>query len=244
MTGQLAFDLAATPSLRREDFFVAPSNRLALRAVEDWRGWPDGKLALIGPEGSGKTHLATLWAAEAGGCVVPAAALAGIAGSGTELADLAAAGRVAVEDAAGVAGDPAGERALLHLHNLVLAGRGRLLLTARAAPARWGVRLPDLASRLAATATATLEPPDDALLAAALVKHFADRQLAVAPALIPWLAARMERSLAAAHGLVARLDARALAEGRPVTRALAAAVLQEADGAPVAALDSRPGSAP
>jgi chromosomal replication initiation ATPase DnaA len=123
---------------------------------------------------------------------------------------------------------------------LILAGGGRLLLTARVAPARWGVRLPDLASRLAATATATLEPPDDTLLAAVLIKLFADRQLQVSPALIPWLTARMERSLGAARRLVARIDARALAERRLPGRALAAEVLAE----DLTALDSRPAGAP
>lgn len=220
---QLAFDLPAPPALRREDFLPAPSNALALRSVDGWRRWPGGKLALVGPPGSGKTHLAHIWAAQAGAVLLPGGALAG-----ADIARLAAGGRVAVEDASDAAGDPGSERALLHLHNLLLAEGGRLLLTDVAAPARWAVGLPDLASRLAATPTAPLEPPDDTLLAAVLVKLFADRQLSVPAALIPWLVSRMERSLAAARDLVARVDARALAEGRPVNRALAAAVLDTA----------------
>ncbi len=223
MNRQLAFDLPAPPALRREDFFAAPSNALALRVLEGWAHWPGGKQALAGPPGSGKTHLAHIWAADAGAVLLPGAALAG-----ADIAGLAARGRVAVEDAAEVAGDPRAERALLHLHNLVLAEGGRLLLTDAAAPARWPVDLPDLASRLAATPAVALAPPDDTLLAAVLVKLFADRQLNVPAALIPWMVARMERSLAAARTLVARIDARALAEGRPVTRALAAAVLDTA----------------
>ncbi|MBK5928794.1 chromosomal replication initiator DnaA [Rhodobaculum claviforme] len=217
---QLAFDLPAPPSLRRDDFFVAPSNALALRTVEGWADWPGGKLALAGPAGSGKTHLAHIWAAQAGAVLLPGAALAG-----ADIGRLAARARVAVEDASDVAGDPAAERALFHLHNLILAEGGRLMLTDAAPPARWPVGLPDLASRLAATPTAALEAPDDALLSAVLVKLFADRQVAVPAALIPWMVARMERSLAAARDLVARIDARALAEGRPVSRPLAAAVL-------------------
>lgn len=220
MRRQLAFDLSAPPSHARADFRISGANALALRTVEGWADWPQGKLALVGPEGSGKTHLARIWAAEAGAEVVPGAAL-----DTADLPALAGCGRVAVEDAAAVAGTAACERALLHLHNMLLAEGGRLLLTARTPPARWPVALPDLASRLAATATATLEAPDDALLAAVLAKHFADRQLDVAPDLVAWLVVRMERSLAAAGDLVARLDAQALAERRPVTRTLAAEVL-------------------
>lgn len=225
MTRQLPLALPAAPRLGRADFCVAPSNALALRAVEGWEGWPGGKLALCGPAGSGKSHLAAIWAAETGGAVVTGACLAQ-----ADIPALAARGRLAVDAAAAVAGDRDGERALLHLHNLLLAEGGRLLLTGRAAPARWPVGLPDLASRLAATPTAVLAAPDDALLSAVLVKLFADRQIAVPAGLISWMVARMERSFAAARDLVARIDARALAEGRPVSRALAAAVLDSDPG--------------
>ncbi len=239
MKRQLAFDLAAPPSYRREDFHVTASNALALRSIDGWAGWPMGKLALIGPEGSGKTHLARIWAAEAGATVVPGAGM-----SPEDVPPLAAVGHVAVEDAARVAGRPEAERGLLHLHNLLLAEGGRLLLTARTPPARWPVALPDLASRLAATPTARLDPPDDALLAAVLAKLFADRQVRVAPGLIDWLVRRMERSLAAARLLVAQLDAIALAEGGAVTRTLAARVLDSGETRPNSTETSNPGHYP
>ncbi|MGB8621451.1 MAG: chromosomal replication initiator DnaA, partial [Paracoccaceae bacterium] len=100
-----------------------------------------------------------------------------------------------------------------------------LLLTARSAPNRWPLALPDLKSRMEGTLTATLEPPDDTLLAAVLVKLFADRQLVVPPRMITYLVGRMERSFAAAQALVADLDARALATGRKIGERLAAEVL-------------------
>lgn len=215
---QLAFDLPHVPAFGREGFFVSPANALALATVTADDGWPQGKLLLLGPEGAGKTHLARIWAEEAGARVIPATALSG--------ADLPGLGpRVVVEDAETLAGLPRAETALFHLHNLILAGSGRLLLTARSAPRDWGLGLPDLLSRLQATAIARLDAPDDALLSAVLVKLFADRQITVPPALIAFLLARAERSLAAAQRLVAALDARALAEGRPVSRAMAAELL-------------------
>ncbi len=225
MARQLAFDLPGAPSLRREDFMVTAANANALRSLEGWADWPGGKLALIGPPGSGKSHLVGIWAAETGATVLAGAALCN-----ADIPTLAETGRVAVEGAAAVAGAPEAERALLHLHNHLLAGGGRLLLTSATAPARWPVDLPDLASRLAATATAHLEPPDDALLAAVLVKLFADRQIVVPPAVVGYLVARMERSLAAARDLVARLDRRALAEHRRIGLQLAAEVLDSPPG--------------
>ncbi|NGM45373.1 chromosomal replication initiator DnaA [Rhodobacter sp. SGA-6-6] len=220
MSRQLVFDLPAKDGMTRAEFFVSPANALALAALDGWKGWPGGKMLLLGPTGAGKTHLAQIWATETGATVVAAADLAAL-----DLPALAAAGRVAVEDAAAVAGDAQAEAALFHLHNLLAEARGALLLTAAAPPRDWGLTLPDLLSRMQAAPVTRLEAPDDALLSAVLVKLFADRQLAVAPNLIPYLLARMPRSIGAARALVAALDAAALAEGRPVTRALAAGLL-------------------
>ncbi len=218
---QIPMGLPLPAAMGRADFFVTPANARALAVVEGWRNWPQGKLVLTGPEGAGKTHLAHLWAQEAGGVLVPAAALA--------KADLAALvarhARIGVEDIDSIAGCRAAEEALFHLHNLVAEAEGRLLLTARAAPARLPLGLPDLASRLEAAALVSLEAPDDALLQAVLVKLFADRQIAVSAQVVSFVLARMERSLAVAQRLVDALDRRALAGQARVSVALAAEVL-------------------
>lgn len=211
MPRQLAFDLPVRPALGRGDFFVSPANALALAQI-DAGGWPGGKLLLIGPEGAGKSHLAQVWAAENAAEILAADTL-----PETPTDTLA----VVVEDADRIAGNRRKETALFHLHNHVLARGGRLLITAASPPRRWGLILPDLASRMEATAQAGIAAPDDALLSAVLVKLFADRQIAVAPSLIPWLVRRMDRSFAAARAIVAELDARALAHGGPVTREIA-----------------------
>lgn len=215
MARQLAFDLPVRPALGRGDFLVSPANALALAQL-DAGGWPGGKLLLIGPAGAGKSHLAQVWAGEHGAEVLSAAALPD--GPPETRA-------VVIEDADRIGGNREAEVRLFHLHNAVLAESGQLLLTAARPPRDWGLGLADLASRMEATAVARIEAPDDALLAAVLVKHFADRQIAVAPGLIPWLVARMDRSFAAARALVAALDARALSKGGAVTRAVAREVL-------------------
>lgn len=220
MSRQIPFDLPVRTARGREDFLVTPANATALAAVDGWRDWPGGKLALIGPAGSGKTHLAHLWADDSGAQVLAAAQVAQ-----ADVDTLARAGALVVEDIDTLSRAPAAETALFHLHNLLLESGGRLLLTAATPPTRWPIALPDLASRMQATPLARLEPPDDTLLAAVLVKLFADRQIVVQPSVIAYLLPRMERSLAQAGLLVAELDARALAEGRAITVQLARALM-------------------
>lgn len=215
MIRQLAFDLPGIQAMTRADFLVAPSNALALQTIEGWRDWPGRKLLIVGPEAAGKTHLVHVWAALADAVILPGEALAT-----TDIAALS--GRAVAIDNADRIGEA--EAALFHLHNLVTAS-GTLLLTARTPPRDWGLQLPDLVSRMQATPIAHIDAPDDALLSAVLVKLFADRQVAVPPNLIPYLISRMPRSIGAARALVADLDARALAAGRPITRALAGEIL-------------------
>lgn len=221
---QLVLELPARPALGRSDFFVSPANRLALAQIDSWPGWPGGRLAVAGPAGSGKTHLAHVWAARSDARVLPAAELPDL-----DPAGLPAEAAVVVEDVDRLTKlrgpmRARAEEALFHLCNRLAAG-GSLMVSGRAAPARWRVVLPDLASRLRAAPVARLEPPDDSLLAAVLVKLFADRQTDVGPDLIRFLVARMDRSFAAAEATVADLDRAGLARHRPITARLAAAVL-------------------
>ena len=215
------------------DLIVSPGNAEAVARVCDPAGWPGGRLALSGPAGAGKTHLVHVLMAQTG-----AARIAGTDLTEAMVPDLVAAGCMAVEDVDAAVGDPAAERALFHLLNLAQAEGAAVLLTGRTPPARWPTRLPDLASRLATVVPATLDAPDDALLTALLAKLLADRHLTHDGALPGYLAARIERSFAAAQAVVARLDAASLAERRNLNRRSVAALLAFDAGDLDAAADS------
>jgi chromosomal replication initiation ATPase DnaA len=216
---QLAIDLPYTPALGRADFLVSACNTAPLAWVERWPDWPGRRLVLHGPQGSGKSHLAQLWCTESSARLLAGASLTphdALLGNGAVLPG------IAVDDA-----EAAPEIALLHLYNSCAEAGIGLLVVSRQPPASWPVALPDLASRLRAMPAIGIEPPDDALLAAVLVKHFADRQLRVMPAVIGYLVPRMERSFAMAAALAGRLDELALAAGRPIGLPLARRALAE-----------------
>ncbi|QYX55880.1 chromosomal replication initiator DnaA [Roseovarius sp. SCSIO 43702] len=219
MADQLSFDLPARPAMGRDAFFVSGSNAAAVAMIEGWQDWPARKLMLRGPEGSGKSHLAHVWAGLSGASIVASTDLA--------KADIPALAQacVAVEDIGMIAGDADSERALFHLHNLVLAEGHSLLLTTRGVVPLSGIVLPDLASRLEGTPEIRITEPDDDLLAAVLMKLFSDKQLRPAPETIPYLVPRIPRSFATLPALVQRLDRMALDTGRPINRRLAAHAL-------------------
>ena len=222
--GQLAFDLPWRSADGAEDFLVAPSNEAAVGWIDRWPDWPGGVLLLTGPAAAGKSHLAGLWLKRAGAAKLMLAELE------------AAAPRALAAEAPCFLLDPAvpdarQERALLHLLNSVREKGGSLLLVAERAPRQWSLHLPDLSSRLLALPQAAIGVPDDALLAALLVKLFRDRGITPAPALLHYLLQRLERSCAAVRRAVATLDAAALAAGRPVSVALARSLPELGDKA-------------
>jgi len=219
---QLAIDLPFQPALGPADFLVSECNRAAFAWIARWPDWPGRTLMLYGPAQCGKSHLARLWITRTGGRLVHGPALQAL--SPLELAALPG---VAIDDA-----DAAPERALLHLHNCCREGGSFLLIVAREPPARWPIALPDLASRLRAMPVVGIEPPDDALLASLLVKHFADRQIRVVPAVIGFAVRRIERSFAAAAAFVAALDQAALGAGGPIGIGLVRRVLAETGAQP------------
>jgi|SRR5580658_4805005 chromosomal replication initiation ATPase DnaA len=215
MEGQLPLDLGHRPALGRADFLVAPSNAEAVAWLDRWPLWPAPALALYGPKGSGKTHLAHVFAARAGARFIDPATLA------TErVPTLLGEARAAIVDDAAAAAEP-----LLHLYNVLAEQQGHLLLVAREPPAHWAIALPDLRSRLLACPAVALSPPDEALIGALLVKLFADRQLVVGDDIVTYLTLRLERSFDAVLQAVATLDRAALAERRRITVPLARRVL-------------------
>jgi chromosomal replication initiation ATPase DnaA len=217
---QEVFDLWPRAALGRSDFLVSPSNEAAIGWIERWPGWPMRVLLLHGPPGCGKTHLVTVWQQRAAADVISGERL-----DEEGVARLFAQARraIAIDDA-----DCAPERTLLHLYNACIEGGGTLLLTARRPPGLWRIGIDDLRSRLRAAAAVEIEAPDDALLGAVLVKHFADRRVQVAPELIRYVLARIERSFAAVRAVAVALDRASLAQHRPITVAFASRVLDQA----------------
>jgi chromosomal replication initiation ATPase DnaA len=217
---QLAFALPHAESLTRDNFLEGPANASGLALVDSWPEWPNRVMLMVGPEGSGKSHLAAIWADEAGARSTMARALTAATVPGA-----LATGALVVEDLKTPDFD---ERALFHLLNLAREDGAFVLITARAPPSAFQVELRDLRSRLRAVPSVSLHPPDDQLFRALIVKLCADRQLTVDEAVVSYLATRIERSYAAARQAVEFLDFEALRLGRPVTRALAAELLRQA----------------
>ena len=210
------------PALSGEDFLVAPSNQQAIAWIDRWPDWPGPLLVIVGPAGSGKTHLANVFINKTGAKNVSINMLE-TDGPAT-IADTAKA--VVVENAESFIKAGLDEH-LLHLYNLARECDVRILMTAETAPARWQVNLKDLSSRLNTAPVAEINPPDDALISALLIKQFSDRQINVGQDVINYLLSRMDRSFADVRHVVESTDRLSLSEKRGVTIPLVRRVLED-----------------
>jgi len=217
---QLPLEFGHRPALGGDDFLVAAPNADAVAWLDRWPDWPAPALVIHGAPGCGKSHLCQVYLSASGGRAVSIDAL-----RATTPPDLVGAAPALVIDDVDAALAAGLEHELFHLYNFIAESRRHLLMTAAAAPSRWDVKLADLRSRLNAAMACEIGPPDDPLMAAVLVKLFADRQLKIDDGVLAFLLARMERSFDAARRAVAALDAAALAEKRNITVPLAREVL-------------------
>ncbi|HJN22341.1 MAG TPA: DnaA/Hda family protein [Rhodospirillales bacterium] len=216
----LAFD--HRPALSGEDFLVAPGNAEAVAWIDRWPDWPMPALILFGAAGCGKTHLGQVFLGLSEGRTITPEQLAR-----TEPPRLLKGTSTCLLDDAAAFLDSGLEEPLLHLYNIAEETGSRMMLTARRSPACWRVALADLRSRLNAAPAIGIEPPDDTLIAAVIVKLFSDRQLRIDGEIIDYMLVRMERSFEAARRLVAAIDARSLASHRNITVPLVRQVLSE-----------------
>lgn len=213
---QFTLDLGRDPAFSRDDLIVSTANSHAVGFLESWDAVPPALVVLAGPPGSGKTHLASVWRSETGAALIDRRSV------DAEAVTIAEARATVIDDAD--AGD-LDEAGLFHLLNASRAAGQPVLLAARRFPSAWGVKLPDLASRLKAATTIELLEPDDTLLTGVIAKLFSDRQVEVDPQVIQYLVRRIERSVATAIAVVERLDRRALETKSRITRQLASGVL-------------------
>ncbi len=213
---QLVFKLDHRPALGRDDFLVAPCNEDAVAAIDRWPDWPVRMMAIFGPAGAGKSHLAHVWRKASEARLACAHEL-----TKQQVTSLFSAGALVIEDGEKLTD----EQSLLHLINMVVQDGAYLLLTGRAAPSRWSVGLADLRSRLQVIPAIELGQPCDSLLRGILIKMFEDRQLDIPPDIVDFLVGRMERSFDAAQQLVHLIDLESMVQKRKISRKLAGEIL-------------------
>ncbi len=204
-----------------ETLVVAEANRDAAKLLTQWRTWPGGALALAGPQGSGKTHLAMAWALEVGARQASPLASADDVGAIFH----ACGGRLVIDDA-----DAERDEAMLwRVLDLSRVEGGAVLLVGASPPSHWNVSIPDLRSRLSALPVARLGEPDEALMEVVLRRICREQFIQLSDDAARFLVRRLPRTFAAARSWAAALDADLVRGARPVTMAGAKKALLKAE---------------
>lgn len=216
---QMVMPFASATSYHAEDFIRGEGNATALSLVERWPDWPYSLVVLHGPKGSGKTHLAHVFAKRTHAQFIAPVRIGQVPAD-----QLLAGGHAWVIDGLEKVKS---EDALAQLINHARARGDYVLMTADVPPSQLKFSIKDLTSRLTALPEVALGEPDDALLMGVLAKAFADRQLRVGPDVLQYAVTRLERRFEAAQQFAQAVDEASLASGRGVTLPLIRGVLHE-----------------
>ena len=222
---QLVLNLNRRAQVGLENFYISKANELAVNSLKKWEEWPTRKLILKGPSGSGKSHLADFWVKQSGAKIV----------SITDICEADAIGlsenkALLIENIDILVSYATGdqiqiEEKLFHLLNSVSGALCYLMITTSSELGSWGLKLPDLISRLKAVAVVELLPPDDELITAILLKQLDDKQLKVSPEFVLFVIKRINRSFQSIREFVDLIDQLTLKRKRDVTIPMASEIL-------------------
>jgi chromosomal replication initiation ATPase DnaA len=219
---QLALDVTLRPIPGQGEVIVGEANAQAVAALDRWPDWPMCKLAIVGPPGSRKSHLAAHWQKRSDARVLDARDIAA-----SDLESAMGGTALIVENAEAAAGVEECEEKLFHIFNAVTAAKSSLLITGQTPPSRWNIALADLASRLQTVEVQHIRLPDDGLLRELLNRHFDLRGVVVSETVVNHMLLRMERSFGAVNQLVSKLDQLALARQKRINRDMVNLCLEE-----------------
>jgi len=194
---QIPFDLAPEPDFTFETFIEAPSNTGAFNVVRAWPAWPAPAMMLLGPEGTGKTHLGEAWLKHSHGVFLDDA-------------------HVRTED-----------DLFAFINRALRGDISGLLLASRVPPNEWGVSLPDLRSRLSAMPVIQLHEADDDSLRPITSALFQRRGREVTTDVVDYLLKYTDRNVPALRATIRLIDETASSAKADVTKAFTAKVLRE-----------------
>ena len=214
---QLIFNLNRQGKVGLENFYISKSNQVAVKTIKRWEDWPAKKLLLMGPSGSGKSHLADFWTRTTKARTLEINEI-----SDFNLEELNNNSGFVIDDVDQIRmfnknDKDRIEEKLFHLLNFSAQASCFLMMTSSAPITSWGLKLSDLISRLATIAVVELFPPDDDLLIAVLLKQFDDKQIKVSPEVVLFVSKRINRTFESIREFVNLADHLTLKNKRDVT---------------------------
>ena len=228
MNEQLVLGLALKEALQKEDFFISSSNLDAVTLLDNTDQWGSGALLLVGPKGSGKTHLSLVW------CKENKAKYLRLESVLQEMEKGLIHDTVCVEDIDIIADTEKQkktkiEEGIFHLINSVGSRGGKLLISSSKMPNALSVGLKDLESRLQSFSKTYIKEPDDSLVMALLLKYFNDRQIFIKHSNLTYIATRINRTYSSIYKFVNDVDHKALVLNTKLTRTLIDAALKQTE---------------
>tara|TARA_Y100001936_G_C15933093_1_gene590487 strand:- start:206 stop:886 length:681 start_codon:yes stop_codon:yes gene_type:complete len=209
---QLTIEMPKRTALNREDFLVNVRNKVAVDFIDNFYKKSIKLGILIGPKGSGKTHLVNVLCKSLEGVN-----WSFLSSENKNIYDIFNTNDVIIIENINNFHSKQKEEFLFHSINLSKELNKALLLTSSLQVSKLNFKMSDLVSRLEAMNTASIEEPDDTLMEALIIKLFNDRQISVKPKTVNFLMQRIERSYLGVSEIIELIDKVSLSQKKSIS---------------------------
>ena len=209
---QLTIEMPKRTALNREDFLVNVRNKVAVDFIDNFYKKSIKLGILIGPKGSGKTHLVNVLCKSLEGVN-----WSFLSSENKNIYDIFNTNDVIIIENINNFHSKQKEEFLFHSINLSKELNKALLLTSSLQVSKLNFKMSDLVSRLEAMNTASIEEPDDTLMEALIIKLFNDRQISVKPKTVNFLMQRIERPYLGVSEIIELIDKVSLSQKKSIS---------------------------
>ena len=204
---QLLLNFNFKKSFNDHDYYVSDSNYFAFNIIDKWPKWEKKILNISGEKFSGKTHLANIFKLKSSALFLNEKEISNDVFKKIKLFE-----SIIIDNFS----NKIDENLTYSIFNLVDQDSKYLLINSETPLSEINFKLPDLISRSRNSLQAKINPPDDELIFAIILKNFSDRQIKLEKQIIEFIVNRIDRSYSKISEFIYKVDELSLKKKKPI----------------------------
>ena len=204
---QLLLNFDIKKNFNDHDYYVSESNYFAFNLIDKWPKWEKRILNISGEKYSGKTHLANIFKSKSSALFLTENDINNDVFKKIKLYE-----SIIIDGFS----NKIDENLTYSIFNLVDQDSKYLLINSEIPLGEINFKLPDLVSRSRNLLHSKINPPDDELIFAIILKNFSDRQIKLEKKLIEFIINRIDRSYGKISEFIYKVDELSLKKKKPI----------------------------